>query len=83
MPYRKRNRIWNNLDTWAPRPLCKRDCGNMMENGKRHSEVAQRVPNHRNDGNPDNRRRWRQDALYRIPSALVAEIEAELHVSLQ
>ena len=22
MPYRKRTRLWTNLDTWTPRPLC-------------------------------------------------------------
>ena len=48
----------------------------MMENGRWHKEGAQRVPNHGNDGSPDNRRRWRQDELYIIPSALVAEVEA-------
>jgi site-specific DNA-cytosine methylase len=44
MPYRKRTRIWNNLDTWAPRPLCKKYCNSMMDNGRKHKEVAQRVP---------------------------------------
>ena len=24
MPYRKRTRLWTNLDTWTPRPLCKK-----------------------------------------------------------
>ena len=33
MSYRKRTRIWTNLTTWKPRPLCKRDCGN-VRNGK-------------------------------------------------
>ena len=83
MPCRKRTRIWNSLDTWVQRPLCQRDCNSMTENRKRHKEVAQRAPNHRHDGNPDDRRRWRQDELYRIPSALVAETEAELKTSLQ
>ena len=56
----------------------------MMENRKRHKEVAQRAPpTYRNDGNSNNKRRWRHDELYRIPSALVAEIEAELNTSLQ
>jgi DNA polymerase III delta subunit len=56
----------------------------MMENGKRHREVAQRAPpTNKNDKNPDNRRRWSQDELYRIPPALVAEIEAWLRASLR
>ena len=24
MPYRKRTRLWNNLDKWTPQPLCKK-----------------------------------------------------------
>ena len=30
------------LDTWTPRPLCKKDCGSM--DGNRHKETAQRAP---------------------------------------
>ena len=44
MPYRKRTRLWNNIDCWRPRPLCKRDCDNMNANRKRHKETAQRAP---------------------------------------
>ena len=25
MPYRKRTRIWNNISSWNPRPLCNKD----------------------------------------------------------
>ena len=25
--YRTRPRLWTNMKTWAPRPLCKKDCG--------------------------------------------------------
>ena len=82
MPYRKRTRIWNNLNCWVSRPLCNRDCNSMMENGKRHKEGAQRSPNHGGDGNPYNRRGWRHE-LYMIPSELVAEIEAWLRATLR
>ena len=44
MPYRKRTRLWNNIDCWQSRPLCKRDCNNMNANRKRHKETAQRAP---------------------------------------
>ena len=42
MPYRKRTRIWNNIEAWTPRPLCKKDCGHM--NGKVHEQSAQQSP---------------------------------------
>ena len=40
MPYRKRTRLWNNITTWKPRDLCKKDCGNIRNN--KHIETAQR-----------------------------------------
>ena len=40
--YRKRTRIWTNLKGWEPKPLCKKDCGNVVD-GK-HLETAQRLP---------------------------------------
>jgi site-specific DNA-cytosine methylase len=38
MEYRKRTRIWTNLKDWTPRPLCKKDCGNIMN----HKQQTQR-----------------------------------------
>ena len=32
LPYRKRTRLWNNVCHWSPKPLCKKDCGNMEGN---------------------------------------------------
>ncbi len=43
-PYTKRTRLWSNLDCWTPRTLCRRDCGSMTEDKKRHKETAQRGP---------------------------------------
>ena len=40
--YRRRTRLWTNLEGWQPRALCKRDCGNVIEN--KHIEKAQRLP---------------------------------------
>ena len=37
--YRKRTRLWNNLDEWEPRALCKGDCENMIEK-QRNAELV-------------------------------------------
>ena len=72
MPYRKRTRIWTNLTTWKPRPLCKRDCGK-VRNGK-HIETAQRLPSKTKSEWGDNPVFQKQEDLYRIPSDLILEI---------
>jgi hypothetical protein len=38
MPYRKRTRLWNNIDSWHPKPLCKRDCDAMNATRTRHKQ---------------------------------------------
>ena len=43
MPYRKRTRLWNNLENFKPKELCKKDCGRVRD-GK-HVATAQRMPN--------------------------------------
>ena len=42
MNYRKRTRLWSNIETWKPKPLCKEDCGKVVAG--RHIETAQRLP---------------------------------------
>jgi hypothetical protein len=69
MEYRKRTRIWTNLKDWTPRPLCKKDCGNIIDN--RHKETAQRLPS---KGRWNEQKKHTQDELYRIPSDLIEEI---------
>ena len=68
-PYRKRTRLWNNVERWTPRPLCHKDCNNMGDNGRRHKGTAQRRP-------PDGRegRRFRRAELYKVPESLISEI---------
>ena len=69
MPYRKRTRLWNNIEAWTPRPLCKKDCNHMV--GNIHEQRAQRGP-------PLHlasvRRRWQARDLYRVPEALIEEL---------
>ena len=71
MLYRKRTRLWNNIQhKWIPRPLCKLDCGFIKEDTKQHLEVAQRAPKKRdNQWQP----RQTQKQLYRVPSTLKGE----------
>ena len=68
--YRKRTRLWNNLDEWEPRALCKGDCGNMI--GNRNKETAQRGTSKIVGGRDNNKHS--QDELYRIPERLINEI---------
>ncbi len=70
LPYRKRTRLWNNLDCWTPRPLCCKDCGSMTEN--RHRETAQRGP--RRVGGILLNEKQRQRTLYRVPPESITEI---------
>ena len=73
MPYRKRTRLWNNIDCWQPRPLCKRDCDSMNADRRRHKETAQRAP-------PSGKecRNFRQRDLYKVPEPLITEIVASI-----
>jgi hypothetical protein len=70
MPYRKRTRMWNNITSWNPKPLCLRDCGSMNNERTRHIAMAQRGPSLR--AGRDNRQA--QTELYRVPDGLVREI---------
>ena len=72
LTYRKRTRLWNNLLTWTPRPLCRKDCDSMTEDGKRHRDTAQRMPSGKKADWGDNRIISREE-LYTVPSELVAE----------
>ena len=76
MPYRKRTRLWNNITTWKPRDLCKKDCGNIRNN--KHIETAQRLPNGNKEKWGDNPRIHKQEDLYKIPSELIREILVSL-----
>jgi len=72
MPYRKRTRLWNNIDNWIPTPLCKKDCNSMNETRTRHIQEAQQ------GGSTAERRRVQQtfktEDLYKVPSELIKEI---------
>ena len=69
--YRKRTRIWNNLINWKPKPLCKKDCGNVINN--KHIQIAQRMPNGKKS-EWGNGILYKQSELYIIPELLVIEI---------
>ena len=73
MPYRKRTRLWNNIEQWNPRPLCARDCDSMDEDRKKHLQVAQRMPPGKKSTWGD-RQAHNQQELYVIPPDLVREI---------
>lgn len=69
MPYRKRTRLWNNFN-FAPRPLCRGDCGASV--GGRHIHTAQQGGHLSYGGD----RRFARAQLYVVPRELVAEIAA-------
>ena len=61
MPYIKRTRIWNNVTTWTPKTLCKKDCEGMNATRSKHAKIAQRQYCFLHE-------------LYRIPEPLIEEI---------
>ena len=71
MPYRKRTRLWNNVIQWNPKQLCKKDCGNIIDN--KHKATAQRMPNGTKD-TWGNKPLFKQDDLYVIPEELIYDI---------
>ena len=73
--YRKRTRLWGNVN-WKPRPLCCRDCGNIVD-GK-HVETAQRLPSGKRSEWKENYVKHKQEDLYKIPEDLIKEILKDL-----
>ncbi|MFM7982724.1 MAG: hypothetical protein ACKPKO_25715 [Candidatus Fonsibacter sp.] len=69
MPYRKRTRLWNNVECSDPRPLCQRNCDSMSYNGRRHKETAQRRPPYGRES-----RMFRREELYKEPETMISEI---------
>ena len=62
--YRKRTRLWNNLNhTLKLEPLCCKDCGKVMNN--RHLEIAQRGGRNKSHS---------QKELYTIPPKLIEDV---------
>ena len=70
--YRKRTRLWCNLENFTPRPLCRKDCGKVVNN--KHIETAQRMPSKKKADWGDNSVFHSQTDLYKVPEALVEEI---------
>ena len=69
LQYRKRTRLWNNIENWKPKALCNKDCGNM--NGNKHIAQAQRLTKNENGTISKN---FLQTELYIIPEQLIQEI---------
>jgi len=69
LQYRKRTRLWNNIEQWQPKPLCCKDCGNM--NGNKHIAQAQRLTRNEDGTITKN---YLQTELYIIPEQLIYEI---------
>ena len=74
--YRKRTTLWNNLDRWKPRSLCKKDCGKVVNN--KHIETAQRAPSGKRENWGENYVKHKQEDLYKIPADLICEILVSL-----
>jgi len=62
LPYRKRTRLWNNIEHWKPKELCNKDCNNM--DGNKHISQAQRLTKNE-DGTVS--KNYKQHQLYIIP----------------
>ena len=79
--YRKRTRLWTNLTTWTPRPLCRKDCDSMTEDRTRHIEQAQELPICPVETWATQRRHTREE-LYKIPPDLIKDLLTRISLHL-
>ena len=77
--YSKRTRLWTNITSRKPRPLCKKDCGK-VRNGK-HLETAQRLSSGKKSDWGEGYIKHKQDELYKIPTHLISDIFVSLFSS--
>jgi site-specific DNA-cytosine methylase len=69
MQYRKRTRLWNNVEAWTPKPLCKKACGRI--NGNLHEQSAQQSP-HMHLASV--RSKYLTRELYKVPEPRIDEL---------
>ena len=75
--YRKRTRLWTNITTWNPKPLCKGDCGKLgMGDTLKLLNVCHQV---KRDSWGEGYIKHKQDELYKIPTDLISDILVKTH----
>ena len=78
MPYRKRTRIWTNLLSFHPHPLCRHDCPATRAGSNKYDQTVQR------GSKGGERNTHRRDELYRVPRELVEQVldclEMDMHI---
>ena len=75
LPYRKRTRLWTNVTTFVPRPLCRYDCPASNPIARKHAKSAQQ------GAHGADRNRNRTTELYRVPADLVCHILDSLPIT--
>ena len=81
MQYRKRTRLWNNVFNWIPRELCKKDCGNMVNN--RHIGSCGCGGQGQGHKTRYSDRSYRREEKYVIPIELIEELFSCIDLDLR
>ena len=70
MPYIKSTRLWNNVNGFKQRPLCKKDSNTMV--GNKHMCSAQQAKATSDRTGPQ--QRFKQSEVYGIPTELIHDM---------